>query len=181
MVNLLTKYRITLFLIISLLSLTVISCGSNDDNNSQQDNETAESEKRVSVDTLGLTLDRDLVERYDDGSPRVYHYYQDEDDYLQLKVWRSHKPYVSGWFRDGERQGDWFSWYENGVLWSSGRYEEGLREGKSEVFYDSGNVRIQQEYKNGKPHGTWVFYDKKSNKTLEVDYDKGKKLDERRY
>jgi hypothetical protein len=179
MENLLNKYRISILLIL-MMGVGLVSCGNKDDN-AQQNTDTTTETKRVSVDTLGLSLQRELVERYDDGPARVYHYYEDEDDYLQLKVWRSHKPYVAGWFRDGKRQGDWFSWYENGVLWSSGRYENGLRQGKSEVFYDSGNVRIQQEYKNGKPHGTWVFYDEKMNKILEVDYHEGEKLAERRY
>lgn len=160
----------------------MVSCGNqNEAPAPEEKQETEKEEKRVLVDTLGEDLERMVEERYKDGPVRIYHYYQDEDNFFRLEVWRSGRHHVTGWVKDGKREGDWYSWYENGKIWSSGRYENGLRQGKSKVFYDNGSVRIKQEYYEGKPHGTWVFYDEEKDKVLEVDYNKGEKIDERRF
>ncbi|MEA3448810.1 MAG: hypothetical protein U9Q98_10280 [Bacteroidota bacterium] len=175
--------KILQFVIIPVVLTAAISSGCNnkEENKEEKENNGNPQEISTQVDTLGYTVDRVVTKRFNDGNIRTLHYYRDSITYFERKLWKSGQDYIRGWIENGKREGKWYSWYENGVLWSSGNYKNGLRQGKSNLYYDNGSVQQVQEYKNGKPHGTWEFYDKNGPLTLEVDYDEGKKLEERRF
>ncbi|MGC9332425.1 MAG: toxin-antitoxin system YwqK family antitoxin [Bacteroidales bacterium] len=168
------------FVIIPVVLTAAISSGCNNKKEKKENNGN-QQEISTQIDTLGHTMDRVVTKRFDNGNIRTLHYYRDSSTYFERKLWKSGKDYIRGWIENGKREGKWYSWYENGVLWSSGNYENGLRQGKSNLYYDDGSVQQVQEYKNGKPHGTWKFYDKNGTLTLEVDYNEGEKLEERRF
>ena len=60
---------------------------------------------------------------------------------------------------NGNRDGLWISYYENGTKWSESYYDDGSREGHSLSFFPSGQTRYIGEYKNDKKIGVWKFYD----------------------
>ncbi len=179
MENSLNKQLQLITLPVVFLAAVIYGC-----NNRTEEKETtsdSDQQTQTSVDTLGETMTRKVTERYDNGSIRTLHYYRDSSTYFELKLWKGGQDYIRGWIENGKREGKWYSWYENGVLWSSGNYKNGLRQGKSNLYYDNGSVQQVQEYKDGKPHGTWEFYNEDGTLTLEVVYDEGKKIEERRY
>ena len=66
---------------------------------------------------------------------------------------------MEGSFVDGKRDGEWMSWYANGVIWSKGYFKDGLRTGKSWAYYPSGKLYLQGSYENGKKVGEWLVFD----------------------
>jgi antitoxin component YwqK of YwqJK toxin-antitoxin module len=178
MANLLNKHVRPVVLSAFVISSIFTSCNNKSE---KQSAPKTEQNPTTQVDTLGGNFKRVVKDKHNDGRIRTVHYYRDSNNYFERKLWPSGKDYIRGWIKNGAREGTWYSWYENGVLWSSGIYKNGLRQGKSNLYYDNGSVQQVQEYKDGKPHGTWKFYDEQKNLILEVDYNKGEKIEERRY
>lgn len=65
----------------------------------------------------------------------------------------------SGFFRFGERHGQWMAFYENGKLWSECFYDKGKKQGASNVFFANGNPQYKGWYKNDLRDSLWFFYD----------------------
>lgn len=64
-----------------------------------------------------------------------------------------------GFFRFGQRHGQWLAFYANGLMWSECFYDKGLRHGATNVFYESGKARYKGWFKNDLRDSLWVFYD----------------------
>jgi hypothetical protein len=64
-----------------------------------------------------------------------------------------------GYFRFGQRHGQWVSFYRNGIPWSEQSYDKGKREGANIVYYENSKVRYKGYYKNDKRDSVWMFYD----------------------
>jgi len=60
---------------------------------------------------------------------------------------------------NGEREGLWISYYDNGIKWSESYYDNGIKNGHSLTFFPNGGIRYVGEYKNDVKIGTWKFYD----------------------
>src|SRR6056297_3230375 len=132
--NLLNRFPAIILIITLLFSF---SC-KNDEKGTNSDSEGDDS---VMVDTLGQTLKRVIIKRHENGKPNIAHYIKDEGDYFYMQSWESGKKYISGWYKNNKREGEWISWYENGQLWSKGSFDDGKRDGKSKVYFDNGNLR----------------------------------------
>ena len=65
----------------------------------------------------------------------------------------------SGFFRFGERHGQWLAFYENGTLWSECFYDKGKKQGASNVFYANGKPQYKGWHKNDLRDSLWFFYD----------------------
>jgi antitoxin component YwqK of YwqJK toxin-antitoxin module len=64
-----------------------------------------------------------------------------------------------GYFRFGQRHGQWMSFYPNGLMWSEMYYDKGLREGPNVTYFESGKKRYEGFYKNDLRDSIWVYYD----------------------
>lgn len=64
-----------------------------------------------------------------------------------------------GFFRFGERHGQWMSFYPTGLLWSEMHYDKGLRHGPNTTYYETGQMRYTGIYKNDRRDSIWVYYD----------------------
>ncbi|MFT4600005.1 MAG: antitoxin component YwqK of YwqJK toxin-antitoxin module [Arenicella sp.] len=60
---------------------------------------------------------------------------------------------------EGNRNGLWISYYDNGIKWSESYYDNGIRDGHSLTFFPNGGIRYIGEYKNDIKIGLWKFYD----------------------
>jgi antitoxin component YwqK of YwqJK toxin-antitoxin module len=135
----------------------------------------------VIVDTLGGQYERVILDYHGDTAVKTLQYRQDSLNYFELKYHTNGEKYMEGWVEDGQRTGEWFSWYPNGVLWSYGEYVDGKRNGYSEAYYENGTIRIEQHYYEGVPDKKWIFYTETSEPVLEIVYDQGEKISETRY
>jgi len=64
-----------------------------------------------------------------------------------------------GFFRFGQRHGQWMSFYPNGLMWSELHYDKGLREGPNMTYFITGGKRYTGFYKNDKQDSVWSYYD----------------------
>ena len=63
-----------------------------------------------------------------------------------------------GSFKNGQRDGAWVHYYENGQLEYKGNFKNGWLEGAWVWYYDDGQVNNKGNYKKGKRDGAWVYY-----------------------
>lgn len=59
---------------------------------------------------------------------------------------------------EGQKDGVWTSYFENGQKNSEANFKNGVNHGYSMVWYPNGNVRYFGDYNNGKKVGEWIFY-----------------------
>jgi len=64
-----------------------------------------------------------------------------------------------GFFRFGQRHGQWLSFYPNGLAWSEMHYDKGLRHGPNMTYYPDGKMRFSGFYKLDKKDSVWCYYD----------------------
>ena len=65
----------------------------------------------------------------------------------------------SGFFRFGERHGQWMAFYENGNMWSECFYDKGKKHGATNVYYANGKPQYKGWYKNNMRDSLWLFFD----------------------
>lgn len=65
----------------------------------------------------------------------------------------------TGFFRFGQRHGQWMSFYPNGIAWSEMHYDKGLRHGPNIAYYPDGTKRYEGVYKYDKQDSVWCYYD----------------------
>lgn len=66
----------------------------------------------------------------------------------------------TGFFRFGQRHGQWMAFYENGIKWSECFYDKGKRYGSSMVYYPDGKLQYSGWFKKDLKDSLWFFYDK---------------------
>ena len=83
-----------------------------------------------------------------------------------------------GSFKDGQREGYWSNYYENGQLKLKGKYKNGVAEGEWVYYYDNGQLSSKGDYKNDKFNGAWVVYNFNGtvDKALTGTFKDGKKI-----
>ena len=64
-----------------------------------------------------------------------------------------------GFFRFGQRHGQWLSFYPNGNQWSEMHYDKGKREGPNTTYFTNGRVRYTGIYRNDVRDSIWLYYD----------------------
>jgi antitoxin component YwqK of YwqJK toxin-antitoxin module len=76
----------------------------------------------------------------------------------------------TGFFRFGQRHGQWMAFYENGIKWSDCFYDNGKKHGATIVYHPNGSVLYNGWYKNDLRDSIWYWFD-----------DKGKEIDRRAF
>ena len=64
-----------------------------------------------------------------------------------------------GFFRFGQRHGQWMSFYPSGLLWSELHFDKGKRHGYNVTFFGTGKKRYEGFYKDNKQDSVWCYYD----------------------
>lgn len=65
----------------------------------------------------------------------------------------------TGFFRFGERHGQWLAFYENGLKWSECFYDKGKKHGATMVYHPNGKLFYSGWYKNDLKDSLWFYYD----------------------
>ncbi len=76
-----------------------------------------------------------------------------------------------------QRDGNWKSYYRDGVLWSEGDFNNGVREGKTITYFANGNKYYEGQFLNGTKSGAWKFWNEKGEFVNEIHFDKGKRAE----
>jgi hypothetical protein len=87
------------------------------------------------------------------------------------------RPWYKGEYKNGKQEGPWLWYHDNGQLWSKGEYKNGKFEGPWVTYYNDGQLWSKGEYKNGKFEGPWVAYrEDGTKKVLSGTYRNGGKV-----
>src|SRR5258708_39022081 len=66
---------------------------------------------------------------------------------------------IEGYYRDGVQDGEWTTWYENGVRSAIDHYRNGLQDGLHISWYANGVKALEGNYRAGKREGVWTRWD----------------------
>ena len=67
-------------------------------------------------------------------------------------------------YKNGEKDGIWISWYENGQKRSEGTYETEIKHGLWTEWYENGQKRSEKTYKNSVNDELWTVWDENGSK-----------------
>lgn len=79
---------------------------------------------------------------------------------------------MAGMMKNGQRDGLWKSYYENGLPWSETTFSNGIRNGKTSTWYENGKKRYDGFYTNDVESGTWTYWDEKGGVATTKDFGK---------
>ena len=65
-----------------------------------------------------------------------------------------------GDYKNGEKEGPWVCYHDNGQLSDKGDHKNGEKEGPWITYHDNGHIWKKGDYKNGEREGPWVYYNK---------------------
>ena len=125
--------------------------------------------------SCGPKLDKIVEDTHPDGSPRLVHYYLEEDGKREkVKVeafYEDGSKRYAGEFADNKRDGYWVYWYENGNMWSEGYFKDDLRDGFGTTWHKNGKKHFEGSYKEGIRVGKWKFWSPEGELMKELNYD----------
>jgi len=109
--------------------------------------------------------------RFPNGQPRVVQMINKSGDCVkQMEYYDSGQVYMEGGMKNGQREGEWKSYFPDGRTQSIGYYEAGQRTGAATVYWYNGNLREEGFYKNSRHCGKWRYYDEQGGFVREDDY-----------
>ena len=83
-----------------------------------------------------------------------------------------------GIYRNGEKEGLWIRWYQNGQKWAEGNCRNGEEESLWIYWWSNGQKSSEGNYLNGKKDGIWIYWDENGQKLSEGNYRNGKLIEE---
>ena len=105
-----------------------------------------------------------VAERYPNGAVRLIEYntLNEAGDTILLRsesFYETGQTYIKGSFdENGERNGYWVSYRDDGKIWSEGEFLNGINHGLTRAFHENGKLYMEGSYKNGHKDGYWRFY-----------------------
>ena len=104
-----------------------------------------------------------VTKYHDDGMPEEIKYYSKAGNKIVLsKIEVYHKngqmSLETNYSADGELDGLWVSYYENGQIHKKVNYRDGKKNGVALEYFESGQIRGQGNFKNDKGHGRMTEY-----------------------
>lgn len=114
----------------------------------------------------------EMIDIWDNGHPKLVRLFADIDGepeaIREIHYHSNGVKSLEGPLLNGERNGLWQSWYEDGSLWSEGYFENGKREGKALVYYPNGSKMLEGQYAGDRRTGLWRSWDEDGNLINEV-------------
>ena len=108
----------------------------------------------------GQNLREEVVSTYDNGMPAKAYYYNKANQWVYEKsFYDTGILLMEGPIANGQREGNWTSYFPDGKVQSTGDYKEGIRFGKSMVYHENGRLWMDGYYTNNHKCGEWIFYD----------------------
>ena len=74
-----------------------------------------------------------------------------------VTYWNNRQLMIKKNYKNGKQDGAWVSYWSNGQVWSKGNYKNGKKEGAWVDYYDNGELMNKGNYKNDKIE-TWISY-----------------------
>ncbi len=120
------------------------------------------SQRNEILEKLQLNKNSGIIEKPNNGL------YQKKDEDGQV--------IMEGNYMDGEMNGDWKTYFSNGILESKGNYIKGIKEGLWQEYYENSQLRSTGNYIDEKKDGFWEEYFENGNLASKVNFKEGKKV-----
>ncbi len=124
---------------------------------------------------------KETIKSYTNGEPQIVRdYIIDDGKRLATYEWEYYED--GNILKEGplsaneKRDGEWKSYYRDGVLWSKGDYNNGVREGKTITYHSNGNKYYEGQFLKAKKTGMWKFYKENGEFDYEMHFDQEKKI-----
>lgn len=109
----------------------------------------------------------EMVDIWDNGHPKLVRLFAEIDGepeaIREIQYHSNGVKSLEGPLLNGERNGLWQSWYEDGNLWSEGNFEKGKRQGKAVVYHPNGRKMLEGQYTDDQRTGLWHSWDEDGN------------------
>lgn len=127
-------------------------------------------------------LEEEVISNWPNGEVQKVYFFQKKGELrekvVEERYYENGQKEMRGEFSNGERNGTWIYWFQDGRKWTESTYENDLRVGQTVVWRESGLKNYEGSYSKGKPHGTWTFYDIDGSRLKDVLFEHGQKLRE---
>jgi hypothetical protein len=80
----------------------------------------------------------------------------------------------SGWFKNGNKDGEWVTYNQKGVVIRKITYATGKLNGKSYLFFNDGSPKLNAYFTENKPVGKWTYFTSNGKTLIEGEYNDGK-------
>lgn len=88
-------------------------------------------------------------------------------------IYRNDSVIEESFYLDGQKHGNWKTYYANGKLKISSRYEHDFPEGKTIYYWENGKKKTEYTYVGGLLQGNSYMYDENGNHVFTTTYDRG--------
>jgi len=93
------------------------------------------------------------------GAPKEIHSQLPDSAGTEVRILHGNgRIHMRGVLRDGQRQGVWNTYREDGMPWSQVSYRDGLKDGLFRTWHPGGIPHIEGQHRNNQPDSTWHFY-----------------------
>ena len=119
----------------------------------------------------------DVVEEtYDNGDPKLVLSYDKKDierNHIlkERTFYPGNKKRSEGEYIDGQMNGHWIYWYENGNKWSEGWFDNGVETENKTVWHENGQKYYEGKMENGSRIGQWDFWEEDGTLIKSINYD----------
>ena len=134
-------------------------------------------------DSLTKKYKYKIAKVFENGEPALVYFYENDSTspVYQKMFTQLGKIYVEGKIKDRKRTGRWYSWYDDGSLWSTGCYKDGKDDGLTEAYYENGILRHSIQYKDGNKNGNAKYYNQKGELICEIMYSDNQIIERKDY
>ncbi|MDL2311759.1 hypothetical protein LJC68_02635 [Bacteroidales bacterium OttesenSCG-928-B11] len=138
------------------------------------------SGKAAAIDPDDTLPGRVVIALNPDSTPKIVNYYPVDaqgnpilgEHNREVHYYPGKKKYAEGAVKDKEKEGEWKSYFEDGVtVRSVGNYKNGELNGIYQIFHENGQKYVDGRYKEGMCDGKWSYYDQGGNLTKEFTTD----------
>ncbi len=96
---------------------------------------------------------------YPDGKAKKVIYNDDKNTKVAEVDYHSNGNRYKEWhYAEGTKNGESYSYYEDGTLWSMNTFKNDILNGPYKTFHSNGQPAIIGQYANGYEEGEWMFY-----------------------
>ena len=73
-----------------------------------------------------------------------------------------------------ERNGNWYTWFENGQIKSEENYKDSKKDGNWYTWFENGQIESEGNYKDSKKNGNWYTWFENGQIQSEANWKDGK-------
>lgn len=143
-----------------------------------KDETKAPAQKAGAVEFFIPNTDEEVKEKHANGVHKssVYFDKDNKEKVAEVTFHENGQPYTNRKFKQGNMNGESWSYYKDGKPWSLNTFKNGVYHGKYKTWHENGQVNIDGQYLEGKEDGDWLtFYPDGQINTRGL-YNNGKKV-----